>query len=186
MSDSAPARAFRFDPVPSASKRHDGWTPERQRGFIEALACTGSVKAAARAVGMATEGAYQLRLHDDLGEFRAAWARALDSGVQRLLDAALERAIEGVPNPVFHKGEQVGERRWFDTRLTMFILRYRMPEQFGPMPLPPRAKDRLPEPPPIEQVRANILRKLDAIERHERRKAEAEAAARGDRPAAEG
>jgi len=26
-----------FHPVPSSSTRHDGWTPERQRRFIQAL-----------------------------------------------------------------------------------------------------------------------------------------------------
>ena len=39
-----------FDPVPRRQKRCDGWTPERQRGFIEALHATGSVRAAAHAV----------------------------------------------------------------------------------------------------------------------------------------
>jgi hypothetical protein len=31
-----------FTPIPRLCARHDGWTPERQRGFIEALADTGS------------------------------------------------------------------------------------------------------------------------------------------------
>ena len=35
MSDS-PRDPLAFDPVPSASTRHDGWTPERQRGFVYA------------------------------------------------------------------------------------------------------------------------------------------------------
>ncbi|MFV4725688.1 hypothetical protein ACNJUL_21330, partial [Mycobacterium tuberculosis] len=50
-----------FDPVPRHYNRHDGWTPERQRGFIEALLDTGSVRAAAHAVNMTPEGAYLLR-----------------------------------------------------------------------------------------------------------------------------
>jgi hypothetical protein len=35
-----------FLPVPREKIRHDGWTPERQTRFIEALADTGSVRAA--------------------------------------------------------------------------------------------------------------------------------------------
>jgi len=31
-----------FTPVPRLCERHDGWTPERQSGFIEAPADTGS------------------------------------------------------------------------------------------------------------------------------------------------
>ena len=37
-----------FEPVPRKTRRHDGWTPERQKAFIAALADTGSVKRAAR------------------------------------------------------------------------------------------------------------------------------------------
>lgn len=37
-----------FTPVPRQYQRHDGWTPERQRSFIEALADLGSVEAASR------------------------------------------------------------------------------------------------------------------------------------------
>ena len=50
-----------FAPVPRKCARHDGWTPARQRAFIEALADTGSVSRAAAQVNMSTEGAYYLR-----------------------------------------------------------------------------------------------------------------------------
>jgi hypothetical protein len=43
----------------------------------------------------------------------------------------MARAIEGVPVPIFHAGERVGERRHFDERLTMFLLRYRDPVHYG-------------------------------------------------------
>src|SRR5205085_11374170 len=41
-----------FAPVPR-KYRHDGWTPERQKAFIEALADCGSVTRAAAMVNMA-------------------------------------------------------------------------------------------------------------------------------------
>ena len=119
-----------FAPVPR-KHRHDGWTPERQRGFIEALADTGSVERACRAVNMSTEGAYHLRRQPGAEGFRAAWAAALDLGVHRLADIAMDRARDGVPVPVFHKGEQVGERRRYNDRLLMFILRHHMPDRYG-------------------------------------------------------
>lgn len=120
-----------FTPVPRKHARHDGWTPERQKAFIEALAATGSVTHAARAVNMAKEGAYQLRLHPEAAEFRAAWEQALDFGVRVLVDETMERAIHGVPVPIFHKGEQVGERRWYNDRLAMFHMRHRLPDRYG-------------------------------------------------------
>lgn len=115
-----------FAPVPRRNARHDGWTDERQRGFIEALARTGSVTQAAAAVNMAKEGAYQLRLHPEAAEFRAAWETALDYGTRVLADAALDRAINGVAVPIMHGGQQVGERRVFNERLTMWHLQHRM------------------------------------------------------------
>ena len=48
-----------FAPVP-LRYRHDGWTPERQRGFIEALADTGCVSRATAIVNMSLEGVYYL------------------------------------------------------------------------------------------------------------------------------
>lgn len=123
--------ALDFAPVPRKTNRHDGWTPERQRGFIEGLARTGSVSQAAAAVNMSKEGAYQLRMHPQAEEFRAAWDSALDFGTHILSDAALDRAIHGVPVPIMHEGKQVAERRVFNERLTMWQLQHRMPDRFG-------------------------------------------------------
>lgn len=120
-----------FAPVPRHYARHDGWTPERQRGFIEALSDTGSVKAAARAVNMSADSAYQLRRHPEAGEFRAAWEAALGHGVRRLADVGLERALHGVEVPVYHFGAVVGTRRVYDNRLLMFYLRNRLGELFA-------------------------------------------------------
>ena len=54
-----------FTPVPRLADRSNGWKPEVQRAFIEALAETGSVKAACRRVGRADHGAYALRRHPE-------------------------------------------------------------------------------------------------------------------------
>jgi hypothetical protein len=121
---------FDFGPVP-VKYRHDGWVPERQRAFIEALADGGCVDRAARAVGMSRNSAYALRRRGDAQAFRLAWDAALENAVAQLADSALSRAIHGVAVPVFHDGEQVGERRHFDERLTMFLLRYRAPGRYG-------------------------------------------------------
>lgn len=119
-----------FTPVPR-KYRHDGWTPERQRAFIEALAETGSVKAAAKRINMSPEGAYYLRRQPGAESLCAAWQAAIDHGVQNLVDVAIDRALEGVPVPVFWKGEQVGEKRRYNNRLLMFILKHHMPAKYG-------------------------------------------------------
>lgn len=125
-----PGTAPDFTPVP-VRYRYDGWVPDKQIGFIEQLADCGCVDEAARAVGMSRAAAYALRRRADAQAFRLAWDAALDNAVARLRDAALSRAINGVPIPIFHAGEQIGERRHFDERLTMFLLRYRDPTRFG-------------------------------------------------------
>ena len=130
MEQRPPSPVPDFTPVPR-KYRFDGWTPERQRGFIAALAETGSVKAAAAKVGKTKEGAYALRRAPGSQTFCAAWEAALACGVRSLTDIAIERARNGVPVPIFWKGEQVGERRWYNDRLLMFVLRHHLPDRYG-------------------------------------------------------
>lgn len=113
-----------FTPVPRRHNRHDGWTPERQRAFIEALADTGSVTRAAAMVNMAQANCYTLRRAPGAESFRAAWEAALDYGVLRLKDIAFERAIEGQLVPVFVAGKLMGFRRKRNDALLMFCLRH--------------------------------------------------------------
>jgi len=80
---------------------------------------------------MSVKSAYALRQRPDAQAFRLAWRAAKEVMVDRLDDAAMARAINGVPIPIFHNGEQIGERRHFDERLTMFLLRYRDPVRYG-------------------------------------------------------
>lgn len=120
-----------FTPVPRKCARHDGWTPERQRQFIEALADTGSVEAAARAVDMSTEGAYHLRRQEGAAPFRAAWEAALALGIQRIEDVAMDRALNGVEEDVYSYGKIVGTRQRYNDRLLMFMLRNRAPKRFA-------------------------------------------------------
>ena len=125
-----PAEAPAFTPV-AVRERRAGWTPARQVGFIQALADTACVTEAAARVGLSPSAAYQLRRRPDADSFRAAWDAALDHAMGRLADAAVGRALNGVATPVFYRGEQVGERRRYDERLTMFLLRYRRAETYG-------------------------------------------------------
>lgn len=112
-----------FTPVPR-KYRHDGWTPERQKAFIAALADTGSVSRAAAMVNMAQANCYTLRRAAGAESFRRAWEAALDFGVARLKDIAFERAIDGYLVPVFVAGKLMGFRRKHNDALLMFCLRH--------------------------------------------------------------
>ena len=119
-----------FAPVPREKDRSNGWKPQIQRAFIEALAETGSVRSAARRVGRAEVGAYLIRRHPDAQEFRAAWDAALDIGMRRIEDVAMDRALHGVEVPVYSYGKLVGSRTVYNDRLVMFMLRNRAPDRF--------------------------------------------------------
>lgn len=120
-----------FTPVPRKADRSNGWKPEVQRAFIEALAETGSVKSACRRVGRADHGAYLLRRHPEAQEFRRAWDAALDIGMRRIEDVAMDRALHGHEQPVYSYGKLVGSRTVYNDRLLMFMLRNRAPERFA-------------------------------------------------------
>jgi hypothetical protein len=80
---------------------------------------------------MTAESAYRLRRMPGADSFAAAWASAHAHAVQILADCAFERAIAGVAQPVFYKGEIVGERRVYSDSLLMFQMRYKDPMRYG-------------------------------------------------------
>jgi hypothetical protein len=128
--DAEDADPFAFDPVPIHA-RLDGWTAERQIAFIQCLAESACVAEACRSVKMSKQSAYALRARPEAISFRNAWDAALDYATRCLADAVLSRAINGVANPVFYQGEQIGERRTYDERLAMFLLQRRDPLRYG-------------------------------------------------------
>ena len=163
--------AHGFDPaeyqwLPVRRKpRKDGWTPQRQKDFIAALADTGCVEHAAMRVGMSVTSCNRLRRSPGAEGFSAAWDVALQHAAQVLLDAAFDRAFRGSGEPVFDRdGHRVGTRFRQNDRLLMFLLRAYMPERFRHAhrdwrdqdeALPPSALDALPL--------AEVLRRLEPV-----------------------
>lgn len=113
-----------FTPVPLARARHDGWTPERQRGFIAALAESGVVAAAARTVGMGVTSAYNLRRRPGAESFAAAWDLVEEMAGDRALAFVVDRALHGTVTPRFYRGRFTGATHHrFETRLALAALR---------------------------------------------------------------
>jgi hypothetical protein len=69
--------------------------------------------------------------HPEAAEFRRAWDAALDIGLRRIEDVAMDRAINGVEVPVYSYGKLVGTRVVYNDRLVMFMLRNRLPGRFA-------------------------------------------------------
>lgn len=169
-----------FAPVPHVAPRRNSITAERQRAFIAHLAATGIVRQAAKHIGASLEALYKLRHRPGAEEFAAAWDAAVDRGVDRLEDCALARAIEGEERMVVSGGKLIGLERRYNTGLIVFLLRQRRPGRYGAIPrqeLRPGhpeyeriRREVIGAEPDIEEVRAEILRKVAAIGRAKTRK----------------
>ena len=90
--------------------------------FIAALAGCGSVARAARSVGMTPRSAYRLADADGADSFAAAWDFAIESGIERVRAAALERAINGAPVALFRRGKLVRVEQRRNDRLAIALL----------------------------------------------------------------
>jgi len=97
--------------------------------FLEALMRTANVTASCENAGLPRETAYYWRARDPF--FSAAWDEALDRGLDALEDEVIRRAKDGVAEPVFYKGQVVGEKRRYSDSLAMFVLKTRRPAVWG-------------------------------------------------------
>lgn len=113
--------ALDFDPV-ALRARSDGWTPARQREFVEALADTGIIRAACARVGMTESSLNRLRRRADARTFDRACDRAMRIGARRIVSIAYERAIEGTVRRHYFHGELKAEERVYDNRLLIALL----------------------------------------------------------------
>lgn len=140
---------YRWVPV-RRRPRHDGWTEEKQRRFIEVLADTGLVGHAAKSVGMSRESAWQLRRSPHGAAFDRAWDAARHHAGRGLEDIAFDRAIEGVEHHIYNEyGDIVCTKRVVSDRLLTFLLSSLMPERYS-------KEARANPAPPVETVDASL------------------------------
>lgn len=76
----------RVAPAAPATPDRARWTPAKQRAFLHALAETGSVARAARAVGMSRSSAHRLRVRLAGTLFDRMWATVLRLHAEQLAD----------------------------------------------------------------------------------------------------
>ncbi|GFZ82242.1 MULTISPECIES: hypothetical protein [Sphingobium] len=114
-----------FPPLPTTAQqiRADGWSPARQRAFLETLAATGIILSACEAARISPRSAYALRIRRDGAAFRLGWDAAILIARARLADDLLARALTG-HEEVIRKDMDAGEitRHRHDNRLAMSML----------------------------------------------------------------
>jgi hypothetical protein len=163
------------------------WSEGIRARFREALKATGNVRAAAAAAGISTTALYNRRKRYPLIE--AEWAEARESGCRSVslmlieaaeaaLDPGVDAAALGLPKVSvadaiailrLHRFEEAGAPSHAGARSAA------------------RARARAVEEMPIETVRDEILRRIEAIRAHEARKAlEADDPAKATAAAAQG
>jgi hypothetical protein len=149
---------YRWVPV-RRRPRVDGWTEEKQRRFIEALADSGLVSHAAKAVGMSRESANRLRRSPHGAAFSRAWDAARRHSGAALEDIAFERAIEGQERNIDNEyGEIVCTKRVVNDRMLTFLLSHLMPERYGKAA---RAAAELTDTPPPPVALETSLRAME-------------------------
>lgn len=103
--------------------RHDGWSPARQREFLEHLAVSGLVRTACAAVGISREAAYRLRQRREGAAFALGWDAALLLARWALADTLMERAVHGQTDIVERDPDTHRRTRHrHDNRLALSVL----------------------------------------------------------------
>jgi hypothetical protein len=118
-------RATRATPGRARARARADW---RERFLAEFSRC-GVVKHAAAAAGVHRATVYRTIEGDEA--FAAAFREAEEEAVDELDLEAFRRGAQGVDEPVFWQGQQVGAVRRYSDQLLIFLLRARKPEKYS-------------------------------------------------------
>lgn len=184
--DSLPATTAPGAAGPSARReRHDAFNEGRKATFLTALIKSGCLKDAARAAGISAKTIYNHQ--DSDAEFAEDVRTALAMSATPVEMIAWRRAVQGVEQE-FACGGQVHVRRRYSDHLLRLLLQGSNPKKFGPNPGFRRkrvlrherkeiergiraeiAAEYRAREPDMEQVQAEILSKVEAMQRHSTR-----------------
>ena len=115
--------------TPKKNETSEKLSKRKKRAFLNALAKTGRVAHAARAAGY-TDSRYLQKMRREDEDFAKEWDEAVEAAGDLLDDAAMERAIQGVAEPVFYKGTVVGHKVVYSDQLLQFLLKHNKPDKY--------------------------------------------------------
>jgi hypothetical protein len=110
-----------------ANRQTEQQSRARER-FLSAYAQCGNMSAAAKAARINRTTVYQWEEHDP--EFALAFRQAGIQATEVLEKEAWRRAKDGIAEPVYQHGKQVGTIQRYSDQLLMFLLRARAPERY--------------------------------------------------------
>jgi AcrR family transcriptional regulator len=120
------------DPTTAARGRHDAFDGARKRLFLDALGKGGCLRDAARRAGVSHQTVYNHQRSDPT--FARQCELALSMASTDLELHAWERAVHGVEEPVYQRGEQVGTRLKRSDAMLRMLLQAAKPKKYGPNP----------------------------------------------------
>jgi len=104
-------------------------TDRRKKIFLRTLAITGQIGKSARAAGYSCS-TYLARVRRMDPDFNARWNEAIETAMDVLEEAAIDRAVHGVEEPIYHKGEQVGVKQKYSDGLLATLLKANNPDKY--------------------------------------------------------
>lgn len=99
--------------------------------FLLNLSKTGHIESSCHAVGY-SDSSYIRKVKNKDPVFAAKWDAALLVAAEEvLIPEAQRRAVEGIMEPIYHKGEIVGYKQRYSDQLLMFLIKGAMPSKYG-------------------------------------------------------
>ena len=121
-------------PAPGSTEVSLRNNPKRQQVFLEVLRTTGNFRQAANAASPHTPGecvATFRGFQRDCPEFAAKIHEAVEEFKESLIQAAVQRGRDGVPRPIYQKGQLVGHEQVYSDNLLLAELRKHFPAEYA-------------------------------------------------------
>jgi hypothetical protein len=138
------------------------WSDRAEKRFLDHLAATANVIASAQACGFSPQALYARRRKD--AAFAERWDAALAQGYAHIEALLVQRSIEVLEGVEPDPATPIIIRDMTVKDALMLLGHHRRVVQGFPL----KSRQRWQRPVPIEEVRADILRKVEAMERAQR------------------
>lgn len=103
-------------------------TTKKDNAFFKALSLYPNVSRASKTAGYNRERVYVWRKQDQ--KFYDRWDEAWNLAIEAMEEELMRRALEGVEEPVFQGGEEVGTKQKFSDTLGIFMMKGARPKKY--------------------------------------------------------
>jgi hypothetical protein len=105
-------------------------TADMKQAFLDMLEEVPNITAVRKLFGVGSSAVYRAKAADP--EWAADVGHAINAGYDMMEEEARKRAVDGWNEPVYYRGEMVGEIRRYSDGLLKFLLTHSKPKKFNP------------------------------------------------------